>query len=122
MAKIVEQNPNIIEKPGEGFMLAAEMSRSEKEQHDLSEASHSLLVFSPDGRVLWKGPEAVAQQSRGPATRTRNPPACELRTNMVGGVKTPGWSLGFNKSDEEVARIQVEEPIYIRPAERVNWL
>ena len=30
--------------------------------------------------------------------------------------------LGFNKSGKEVARIQVEEPIYVRPAERVNWL
>ena len=30
--------------------------------------------------------------------------------------------LGFNKSGKEIARIQVEEPIYIRPAERVNWL
>ncbi|GAB1723299.1 MAG: hypothetical protein NTNFB01_21950 [Nitrospira sp.] len=30
--------------------------------------------------------------------------------------------LGLNKSGKEVARIQVEEPIYIRPAERVNWL
>ena len=30
--------------------------------------------------------------------------------------------LGFNKSGKEVARIQVEEPIYIRPAERVTWL
>ena len=35
-----------------------------------------------------------AQQSRGPATCPRNPPACELRTNMVGGTKTPGWSGG----------------------------
>ncbi len=39
---------------------------------------------------LQHGPSA--QQSRGPATRTRNRPACELRTNMVGGTKTPGWS------------------------------
>ncbi len=31
------------------------------EQHDLQEASHSLLVFSPDGRVLWKGAEGVAE-------------------------------------------------------------
>ena len=29
----------------------------------------------------------AAQQSRGPATRSRNHPACELRTNMVGGTK-----------------------------------
>jgi heavy metal sensor kinase len=63
MAKIVEQNPNIIEKSGENFTLAAEMSRGGHEQHDLQEAAHSLLVFSPDGRVLWKGAEGVAQHS-----------------------------------------------------------
>src|SRR6185295_20415237 len=40
---------------------------------------------------LQHGPSA--QQSRGPATRSRNYPACELRTNMVGGTKTPGWSM-----------------------------
>jgi len=61
MAKIVEQNPNIIEKSGDDFTLAAEMSRSGHEHHDLQEAAHSLLVFSPDGRVLWKGAEGVAQ-------------------------------------------------------------
>ncbi len=61
MAKIVEENPNIIEKSGEDFTLAAEMSRSGSEHHDLQEATHSLLVFSPEGRVLWKGAEGVAQ-------------------------------------------------------------
>jgi len=61
MAKIVEQNPNIIEKSGEDSTLAAEMSRSGNEHHGLQEATHSLLVFSPDGRVLWKGAEGVAQ-------------------------------------------------------------
>ena len=30
--------------------------------------------------------------------------------------------LGFNKSGKEAVRQQVEEPIYIRPAERVTWL
>ena len=30
--------------------------------------------------------------------------------------------LGFNMSGKEVARIQIEEAIYIRPAERVTWL
>ncbi|HJS65800.1 MAG TPA: ATP-binding protein [Nitrospiraceae bacterium] len=61
MAKIVEQNPNIIEKSGEDFTLAAEMSRGGNEHHGLQEATHSLFVFSPDGRVLWKGAEGVAQ-------------------------------------------------------------
>ena len=60
MGKIIEQNPNIIEKSGEDFTLAAEMSRSGNQHHDLQEASHSLLVFSPDGRVLWKSAEGVA--------------------------------------------------------------
>src|SRR5215472_10838560 len=36
-----------------------------------------------------------AQQSRGPATRSRNLPACELKAHMVGGTKTPGWSMRF---------------------------
>src|SRR5262249_4796243 len=40
---------------------------------------------------LQHGPSA--QQSRGPATRSRNYPACELRTNMGGGTKTPSWSI-----------------------------
>jgi heavy metal sensor kinase len=61
LAKIVEQHPNIIESSGEDLGLAAEVSRSEKEQHELQEVTHSLLVFSPDGRVLWKGAEGVAQ-------------------------------------------------------------
>ena len=30
-----------------------------------------------------------------PATRARNRPACELRTNMVDGTKTPGWSVAW---------------------------
>jgi heavy metal sensor kinase len=61
MAKIVEEHPNIIEKSGGDFTLAAEMSRSGSDHHDLQEATHSLLVFSPEGRVLWKGAEGVAQ-------------------------------------------------------------
>src|SRR5215472_15631631 len=35
-----------------------------------------------------------AQESRGPATRSRSPPACELKAHMVGGTNTPGWSMG----------------------------
>ena len=61
MAKIVEEHPNIIEKSGEDFTLAAEMSRSGSDHHDIQEATHSLLVFSPEGRVLWKGAEGVAE-------------------------------------------------------------
>jgi heavy metal sensor kinase len=62
LAKIVEQHPNIITSSDEDFALAAEVSRSKKEQHDLQEVTHSLRVFSPDGRLVWKGSEAVTQQ------------------------------------------------------------
>ena len=50
---------------------------------------------------LQHGPSA--QQSRGPATRSRNYPACELRTNMVGGTKTPGWSVEAEDGDIAIA-------------------
>ncbi len=61
LAKIVEQHPNLLESSSGDSVLAAEVSRSEKEQHELQEVAHSLLVYSPDGRVVWKGPEAVTQ-------------------------------------------------------------
>src|SRR6185503_7846755 len=41
--------------------------------------------------TLQHGPSA--RQSKRPATRSRNHPACELKTNMVGGTTTPGWSF-----------------------------
>jgi heavy metal sensor kinase len=62
LAKIVEQHPNIIESSGEDRSLAAEVNRSEKEQHELQDVTHSLRVFSLDGRLIWKGPNEVAQQ------------------------------------------------------------
>jgi heavy metal sensor kinase len=62
LAKIVEQHPNLIESSGENLALAAEVNRSEKEQHELQEVAHFLRVFSPDGRLVWKGSDAMAQQ------------------------------------------------------------
>ena len=62
LAKIVEQYPNIIENSGEGVARNAEVGRSKREQHELQDALLSLLVFSPDGRLVWKAPNAMAQQ------------------------------------------------------------
>ena len=56
---------------------------------------HAQGSADPDGTLansLQHGPPT--QQSRGAATRSRNHPACELRTHMGGGTKTPGWSGG----------------------------
>lgn len=63
LAKIVEQYPNIIESSGEDVARAAEVSSSRKEQHELQDVTHSLRVFSPDGRLVWKAPNAMGQQS-----------------------------------------------------------
>ncbi|NOS81277.1 MAG: HAMP domain-containing protein [Nitrospira sp.] len=61
LSEIVELHPNIIESSGEDFARAAEANRGKKEQNELHEATHSLRVFSPDGRLIWRGPNAVAQ-------------------------------------------------------------
>jgi heavy metal sensor kinase len=61
LATIVERHPDIIENSGDDHTLAAEVTRNENQRHELHEVTHSLMVFSPDGRVVWKGPEAVAQ-------------------------------------------------------------
>ena len=43
--------------------------------------------------TLQHGPST--RQSRRPATRSRNHPACELKTNMAGGTTTPGSPFCF---------------------------
>ena len=54
LATIVERHPDIIENSGEDHTLAAEVTRNENQRHELHEVTHSLMVFSPDGRVVWK--------------------------------------------------------------------
>ncbi|MEO8340872.1 MAG: ATP-binding protein [Nitrospirota bacterium] len=63
LAKIVEQYPNIIESSGEDGALAAEVGGNNKDPHELQEVTHSLRIFSLDGRLVWKAPNASAQQS-----------------------------------------------------------
>jgi heavy metal sensor kinase len=62
LAKIVEQHPNIIENSDEDVALSDAVSRSKNEQRELQDVTHSLRVFSPDGRLLWKAPTALVDQ------------------------------------------------------------
>jgi len=62
LAKIIEQYPNIIERSDEDGALAAEVGGSKREQHELEDVTHSLRVFSPDGRLVWNAPNALGQQ------------------------------------------------------------
>ena len=58
MANIVEQHPNIIESSSEKSAPAAEVIRGKNEER---EVTHSLRLFSPDGRLVWSSPNAAAQ-------------------------------------------------------------
>ncbi len=62
LAEIVEQYPNLIESSGEDVARAAEGSGGKKKQYQLQDATHSLRIFLPDGRLVWKAPNAMAQQ------------------------------------------------------------
>ncbi|RPH81132.1 MAG: HAMP domain-containing protein [Nitrospiraceae bacterium] len=62
LAKIVEQYPNIIERSGEGNARAAEIGGNNKALHELQDVTHSLRIFSPDGRLLWTALNASAQR------------------------------------------------------------
>jgi heavy metal sensor kinase len=61
LAKIIEQHPNLIDSSNDEYALAAKVGGNDTHERELQEVAHSLMIFSPEGRVVWKGPEAVAQ-------------------------------------------------------------
>ena len=63
LAKIIEQYPAIIESTGEGGALTAAIGGNNKESYQLQDVIHSLRIFLPDGRLIWKAPNAAAQMS-----------------------------------------------------------
>jgi heavy metal sensor kinase len=60
-AELVERHPDVIEASGEDTALPAEVLRSKKDE--LQEVTHSLRVFLPDGRLIWKSPHAPVQSA-----------------------------------------------------------
>src|SRR6185436_16890906 len=101
MPEGIIQHPRTVElDTGKGLAVLDSCRKLGITEQDARSASQRGTVLhaerSPDHHrtledSLQHGPSA--QQSRGPATRSRNYPDCELRTNMVGGTKTPGWSV-----------------------------
>jgi hypothetical protein len=63
LAELVERHPDVIENSGRDTAPADEVGRRKKELHALPDVTHSLRVFSPDGRLLWNSPNAAAQES-----------------------------------------------------------
>ncbi|MGQ0667369.1 MAG: sensor histidine kinase [Nitrospiraceae bacterium] len=63
LAELVERHPDVIENSGRDMAPADEVGRIKKGQHALPDVTHSLRVFSADGRLIWESPNAPAQLS-----------------------------------------------------------
>jgi len=63
IAKIVEQHPNILEESNEERTLVTERVQRTKDQQGFQGVTHSIRIFSPDGRLVWKVFDTVPQQS-----------------------------------------------------------
>jgi heavy metal sensor kinase len=63
VAKIVEQHPNIIEDSDEERRLAPEMVQGADPRQEFQDVTHSVRIFSPEGRLVWKVSDTVSQQS-----------------------------------------------------------
>ena len=63
ISKIVEQHPNILEESSEERTLATEMVQRNKEQQGFQGVTHSIRIFSSDGRLVWKVFDTVPQQT-----------------------------------------------------------
>ena len=63
IAKIVEQHPNILEESNEVRTLATERVQRNTEQQGFEGVTHSIRIYSPDGRLVWKVSDTVPQQS-----------------------------------------------------------
>jgi heavy metal sensor kinase len=63
IAKIVEQHPNILEESNEEHTLATERVQRTKDQQGFQGATHSIRIFSPAGRLVWKVSDTVPQES-----------------------------------------------------------
>ncbi|MDF0651789.1 MAG: hypothetical protein CV081_04825 [Nitrospira sp. LK265] len=59
LADMVERHPDLIEQGSQDGLRKADVRRS----YDLPEIPHSLRVYSMDGRLLWKSPNAAPQPS-----------------------------------------------------------
>ncbi|MDH5639764.1 MAG: hypothetical protein OEY28_00610, partial [Nitrospira sp.] len=63
LAELIDRHPDILDNTDKGAASSASTSPGKKEQRELYGVIHSLRVFSPNGRLMWKSPNAPAQPS-----------------------------------------------------------
>jgi len=63
IAKIAEQHPNILEESNEEQTRATERVQRNKVQQGFQGVTHSIRIFSSDGRLVWKVFDTVPQET-----------------------------------------------------------
>lgn len=71
LAELIDRHPDILDNGNAGMASGAQVRPGEKEQRELPGVLHSLRVFSRDGRLLWKSPNATLQPSVPPDVLSR---------------------------------------------------
>ncbi len=71
LAEIVNRHPDILDNGGRDVAFSSEVSPETQQQRELHGVIHSLRVFSPDGRLIWKSPNAHALPSVAPRMLNR---------------------------------------------------
>lgn len=60
LAGIIDHHPDILDNRGQGTGFPSDTNLGINEQRALRGVAHSLRVFSPEGRLMWKSPNASA--------------------------------------------------------------
>lgn len=59
LGTFINNQPNLLQTPKQAMVTIDFDGTSDEEQRSLREASHSILVLSPTGKTIWKGPTAI---------------------------------------------------------------
>lgn len=63
LAELVEHHPDILSQSGKDLARTSKVSPNENAQRELPGVLHALRVFSSDGQLIWKSPNALIQSS-----------------------------------------------------------
>lgn len=59
LATLIEQRPDLLSGSREQDLVPAQETGADEAQHELRETAHSIVVLSPDGRIVWQGSNVV---------------------------------------------------------------
>ncbi|MGE3151259.1 MAG: sensor histidine kinase [Nitrospiraceae bacterium] len=59
LAAIIEQRPDLLSGSREQEIVPLQETDTDEAQHELREAAHSIVVLTPDGRIVWQGSNVV---------------------------------------------------------------